>query len=64
MTEKRILRDESTPDRREIWSFVERAASRATAGENCYPPADGAIRQPGVAAPVQRLATSDRDNSR
>lgn len=25
----RIYRDESTPDRREIWTFVERAAARA-----------------------------------
>ena len=25
----RIYRDESTPDRKEIWTFVERAAARA-----------------------------------
>ena len=31
MNERKIYRDESTPDRREIWCFVERAAARATA---------------------------------
>jgi hypothetical protein len=29
MEQKKIVRDQSTPDRREIWEFVERAASRA-----------------------------------
>ena len=29
MEPKRIYRDESTPDRKEIWTFVERAAARA-----------------------------------
>jgi hypothetical protein len=29
MEPKRIYRDESTPDRKEIWTFVERAAARS-----------------------------------
>ena len=29
MEPKKIVRDESTPDRKEIWSFVERAAARS-----------------------------------
>lgn len=29
METKKILRDESTPDRKEIWTFVDRAAARS-----------------------------------
>lgn len=34
MNQRKVYRDESTPDRREIWCFVERAAARATAEPN------------------------------
>lgn len=34
---KKLFRDESTPDRKEIWAKVEQAASRVAAATASYP---------------------------
>ena len=54
----RIYRDESTPDRKEIWTFVERAAARADDTRNT---AGRVERERELPTPQQRVGSSGQE---
>jgi hypothetical protein len=57
METKKVYRDESTPDRREIWRFVERAAARSDRPRD----PEKTTSEQRQAAPQHQARGSDRE---
>ena len=54
----RIYRDESTPDRKEIWTFVERAAARA---DDAHLNTAGRERERELPTPQLRVSSAGQE---
>lgn len=59
----KIFRDESTPDRREIWDFVERAAARSYSMTEIRGVPEKTAPMPETPATDLRQRTSTRTSS-